>query len=128
MPLSSTISGANRPDGEFLVPLIDAIPKVGGKVGAPVFRPGSVVADKAYTWRTNIVAMHIRGIDPLLPKKGTDDDQRLGVFRWVVERTISWLHQFRRLRVRFERRADIHQAFLTLGCIVICHRYLASSF
>jgi transposase len=49
------------------------------------------------------------------------------VFRWVVERTIAWLHQFRRLRVRYERRADIHQAFLSLGCAVICHRYLRAS-
>jgi len=42
----------------------------------------------------------------------------------VVERTIAWLHQFRRLRVGYERRADIHQAFLTLGCILICFRTL----
>jgi transposase len=31
----------------------------------------------------------------------------MGVYRWVVERTISWLHSFKRLRVRFDRRADI---------------------
>ncbi len=36
----------------------------------------------------------------------------LGTFRWVVERTISWLHGFRRLRIRWERRDDIHEAFL----------------
>jgi hypothetical protein len=34
---------------------------------------------------------------------------------------------WRRLRVRYERRADLHRAFLTLGCIVICHRYLQAS-
>jgi hypothetical protein len=38
----------------------------------------------------------------------------------VVERSRSWLHQFGRLRIRRERRADIHQAFLTLACILIC--------
>jgi hypothetical protein len=38
------------------------------------------------------------------------------------------LHQFRRLRVRYERRADIHQAFLTLGCALICYRTLKNSF
>jgi transposase len=41
-----------------------------------------------------------------------------------VERTLSWLHRFRRLRVRYERRADLHLAFLTLGCAVICWRFL----
>ncbi|PRH39968.1 transposase, partial [Burkholderia vietnamiensis] len=41
-------------------------------------------------------------------------------YRWVVERTHAWLHHFRRLRIRFERRADIHGAFLKLGCCLIC--------
>lgn len=127
MPLSCTISGANRPDGEFLIPLIDAIPKIKGKVGAPLFRPEVVVADKAYTWNSNIVSLGIRGIEAWLPERGTDEDRHLGVFRWVVERTIAWLHQFRRLRVRYERRGDIHQAFLSLGCAIICHRYLKAS-
>src|SRR5437762_14334057 len=43
----------------------------------------------------------------------------------VVERTIAWLSQFRRLRVRYEKRADIHEAFLSLGCALICWRFLA---
>jgi transposase len=33
----------------------------------------------------------------------------------VVERTLGWLHRFRRLRIRYERHADIHQAFLSLA-------------
>ena len=50
-------------------------------------------------------------------------DQRLR-FRCVaitdgdgLERTFAWLNQFRRLRMRYERRADIHEEFLTLGCV-----------
>ncbi|HEY1174416.1 MAG TPA: IS5/IS1182 family transposase, partial [Verrucomicrobiae bacterium] len=39
----------------------------------------------------------------------------------------SWLHQFRRLRIRYERRPDIHLAFLTLGCSLICLRSLSST-
>jgi hypothetical protein len=30
------------------------------------------------------------------------------------------LHQFRRLRVRYDKRNDIHDAFLSLGCALIC--------
>jgi hypothetical protein len=37
----------------------------------------------------------------------------------VVERTFAWLNQFRRLRVRYDKRADIHEAFLSLGCALI---------
>jgi transposase len=46
----------------------------------------------------------------------------------VIERTLGWFHQFRRLRVRFERRADIHEAFLSLGCALISWRYLQETF
>lgn len=33
---------------------------------------------------------------------------------------LSWLHQDRRLRIRDEKRKDIHQAFLTLSAALIC--------
>ena len=53
-----------------------------------------------------------------------ESSQRLGRYRWVVERTHSWLNRYRRLKVRYERRQDIHQAFLSLGCALICLNYL----
>lgn len=59
-----------------------------------------------------------------LTAANVSDGTSLGRLRWVVERTIAWLHQFRHLRARFERRADIHQAFLSLGCILICFKTL----
>ncbi len=49
-----------------------------------------------------------------------ESSERLGRHRWVVERTLSWLNRYRRLKVRYERRADVHQAFLELGCALIC--------
>jgi transposase len=39
-----------------------------------------------------------------------------------VERTFAWLTRFRRLRIRDERRADIHLAFLQISCALICLR------
>jgi transposase len=65
-----------------------------------------------------------RGILPLLAMRNTEHGSGLGRWRWVVERTFAWLNQFRRLRVRYEKRADIHEAFLALGCILICWRFL----
>jgi transposase len=32
----------------------------------------------------------------------------------------AWLTQFRRLRVRYEKRADINEAFLVLACSLLC--------
>lgn len=127
-PLVATVTAANVNDGTQLLELIDAIPPVRGKVGAPRRRPDAVVADKAYHSTSREVMLHVKGIEPLLPRRGTDEDQGLGQVRWVVERTIAWLHQFRRLRVRYERRADIHQAFLSIGCILICFRTLIGAF
>lgn len=112
----------------MLLPLVDAIPRVRGQVGAPRRRPDSLTADKAYHSAQREARLRLRNIEPLLPRRGTDDDTSLGRLRWVVERTIAWLHQFRRLRVRYERRDDIHQAFLSLGCIVICFRTLDPAF
>lgn len=111
-----------------LIPLIDAIPPIAGKVGHPVQRPKAAFADRAYDSERHRQELTERGIDPIIAERNTEHGSGLGIFRWVVERTISWLHQFRRLRVRYERRADIHLAFLKIGCIVICHRYLKSSF
>jgi hypothetical protein len=44
--------------------------------------------------------------------------------RRVLERTFAWLDQFRRLRVRYDKRPDIHEAFLSLGCALICWQAL----
>jgi transposase len=44
--------------------------------------------------------------------------------RWVVERTFAWLHNFRRLRLRWERDAAQHYALLILGCSLICWRHI----
>jgi hypothetical protein len=42
----------------------------------------------------------------------------------VGGRTLSWVNRFRRLKVHYERPDDIHQAFLDLGCALICWRYV----
>jgi transposase len=60
----------------------------------------------------------------LLAMRRTEHGSGLGRWRWVVERTFAWLSQFRRLRVRYDKRADIHEAFLTLGCALICWQSL----
>ena len=65
-----------------------------------------------------------RGIPTLIARRGVPHGSGLGRWRWVVERTLGWLHQFKRLRVRWERTATMHEAFLKLGCCVICWRTL----
>ena len=111
-----------------LVPLVDAIPPVAGKPGHPRSRPERVQGDRGYDSEPHRKELRKRRIQPILAKRNTEHGSGLGVFRWVVERTISWLHQYRRLRIRYERRPEIHEAFLTLGCALICFKCLNGSF
>jgi transposase len=57
---------------------------------------------------------------PRIARRGLEDSRRLGRHRWVVERTFAWMARFRRLVVRYERRADIHLAFATLAAALVC--------
>jgi transposase len=107
-----------------LLPLVDAIPPVRGKRGRPRRRPDSLQGDRAYDSAPHRKELRVRNIKPILARRGTKHGSGLGVFRWVVERTVAWLNQFRRLRVRYDRRADIQEAFLTIGCILITWNYL----
>ncbi len=72
-------------------------------------------------------ALRRRGVKARIARRGVDTSERLGRHRWVVERTLSWLNHYRRLKVRYERRADIHQAFLELGCALICWNHVQQS-
>jgi transposase len=60
----------------------------------------------------------------VIARRGVPHGSGLCVQRWVVERTIAWFHGFRRLRIRWERRDDIHEAFLGLATRLITHRHV----
>jgi transposase len=122
LPLAARVSGANAHDVTQLLPLVDAIPPVRGKVGRPRRRPARVQGDRAYDSGPHRGELRRRGIRPVLARRHTEHGSGLGKTRWVVERCLSWLHQFRRLRTRYDRRLDIHQGFLTLACCLICWR------
>ena len=66
----------------------------------------------------------MRRIKDRIARGGIDTSQRLGRHRWVVERTLAWFGRFRCLAIRYERRADIHEAFLSLAAALICWNYV----
>jgi transposase len=124
VPLAARLTGANRHDVTQLIPLVDAIPPIRGRRGRPRRRPDAVQGDRAYHSEPHRKALRSRGIKPILARRGAEHGSGLGVHRWVIERTLSWLHQYRRLRIRYERRPDIHEAFLSLGCALVCWKCL----
>ena len=101
-PLTVGLTGGNRNDITQMLPLVDAIPPVRGKRGRPRRRPKRLYGDRAYHSREGRRELRRRGIQPQIAAPKTPHGSGLGKQRWVVERTIAWPHQYRRLRVRYE--------------------------
>jgi transposase len=105
---------------ETIPPARQAWPAAAGASGAP--------------WRPRLpLAASLPGAAPApdsAPRrgKGRPHGSGLGKQRWVVERTLAWLHQHRRFRIRYERRAEIHKAFVSIACSLICLRALEGAF
>ena len=118
------MTAANRNDITELLPLVDAFPILGGRPGRPRRKPDCVQGDRGYDSQPHRDELHRRRIRTELAKRRTPHGSGLGQTRWVVERTLAWLHRFRRLNVRYERRPCVHQAFLTLACALICWNFL----
>jgi hypothetical protein len=108
-----------------VLPLGRAWPSGDGVWGCPQTGvPRRVRADRGYDhdkYRTQVRTM---GITPVIARRGTEHGSGLGTYRWVVEQSLALLHWFRRLRIRWEIRDDIHEAFLSLACAIICWRRL----
>jgi transposase len=110
-----------------LLPLIDAVGPVAGKPGRPRRRAERLLADRGYDHEKYRRELRKRGVKPLIARRGAEHGSGLGKQRWVVERTFAWLHNLRRLRIRYERSADLHLAFMLLGCAVVCQRRLSAA-
>jgi hypothetical protein len=104
--------------------LIDAVEPLKRPRGRPRKRPEKLHADKAYDDKKCKEALRKRSIRSRIARKGVESTEKLGRHRWVVERTLAWLSKYRRLTLRYGRRDDIHEAFLHLGCSLICLTYL----
>jgi transposase len=128
IPLATRLTGANRHDSAVFEEIVDAIRPIRRTRGRPRKRPAKLHADKAYDIPRCRQALTRRHIAVRIARKGVESSERLGRHRWVVERTLAWLNRYRRLSIRYERREDIHQAFLTLGCSLICFNHLQRTF
>lgn len=128
VPLAVQLTAANVHDSKLLEPLVDAVPPIrrpAGEPGRPRKRPAKLHADKGYDYPEKRRALRRRGIRPRIARRGVESNERLGRYRWVVERSQSWLVAFRKLGTRYDRHAATVLAFLHLACALICLRYLA---
>jgi len=128
IPLAILLTAANVNETTMLEQSLDAIQPIKRPRGRPRKRPDKLHADKGYESKKNLAALRQRGITPRIARKGVESKKKLGRHRWVVERTHSWLNRKKRLKVRYERRADIHEAFLKIGCALICWSFVQQWF
>jgi transposase len=127
IPLANTLTAANVHDLKQLLPLVlQKFPKIGGRPGRPLGRPQSVTADKAYDCQATRKLLAMAGIHTHIPKRRESQHSALGTTRWPIERTLSWLKQFRRLRIRWDRIEQIHQAFHDIANSIIAWRFLTA--
>ena len=103
---------------------MDGVGPVRGKVGRPRQRAERVIADRGYDHDNYRRELRKRGVQPVIARRGTAHGSGIGRQRWVVERTFAWLHNLRRLRIRYERDDRLHLAFMLLRCAVVCQRTL----
>ena len=119
------LTAANIHDSRVFEELVDAVEPIKCPLGRPRKRPEKLHADKAYDAKKCRKALRKRGIKSRIARKGKETSERRGRHRWVVEWILAWLSRYRRLLARYERRADILEAFLHLACSLICLNYLS---
>ena len=98
-------------------------------------KPERLVGDRAYDSDPLAADLKVEGTEMIAPhrrkrKKPKTQDRkdrrkvRHYKRRWKMERLLAWLENFRRLVLRYERRAENYLGLAQLGCAVILVRYL----
>jgi IS5 family transposase len=127
IPLAVCLSAANTHDSLLLEQVVDAVPPIKGppgRPGRPRKRPAKLHLDKGYDYPRCRRALRRRGITPRIARRRVEPRDQLGRHRYVVERSLAWIAGYRRLQVRYERRADVLLGFVHLACALICLKQL----
>jgi transposase len=119
LPIAACAASAQPHESTLVQQLFDFVVTVG--------QPQRVVADRAYDADPLDAELARQGVKLIAPHKRnrvkprTQDGRELRRYRrrWIVERSFSWLHNFRRLCIRWERYAHLYQAVLHLVCAVL---------
>ncbi|WP_407643165.1 IS5 family transposase [Actinokineospora spheciospongiae] len=117
LPLVVEVSAANLNDHLARRTLVRAVPAVRRRGGSRRFRPDKLHADKAYDVKELRRWLIDRGVMVRISRRDIDTSDKLGRYRWVVERTLAWLtNGYRRLSARWERHARNCPGFATFTC------------
>lgn len=111
---------ANVHDSLPAMELLDRMPLLPGPRGRPRKKPEVALGDRAYGTPRNIQGCRARSIDPMLGRTRTDHGSGLGQLRWVVESSLAWFGNWRRIKFCYERDGEHFQAFHDVAAALIC--------
>ena len=116
------MSGAHRHDVKLLEPTLAAT-----VVRRPRDHVQHLCADKGYAGEPAQKVMRKQRYIPHVRQRGEEIEAKRRnpqhrAHRWVVERTHSWLNRYRKLLVRYEKRADSYEGLLEIACALITFR------
>ena len=122
LPLVIQTTPANRRDDQVALPLLVAMPPIQGPRGRPSTKPKVLQGDAGYGSAALATLVRWLGIKPLLAPLGKkcSHGSGLGKTRYVVERTLSWFGNFRRLKLCYEKSGVHFQAFHELAAAILC--------
>lgn len=125
IPIGLAIAGANRNDFKLTRQTIESVPIARPQPSEKA--PQGMCLDKGYDYDEVRALLVEFGFTAHIRARGEEAQaikQEAGfkARRWVVERTHSWMNRFRRLLVRWEKRADTYLAMLHFACALITYK------
>jgi transposase len=127
-PLGICVEAATPAEVKLLERTLDSV-KVKRRRGARrrPHKPERLVADRGYDSNPARALLVSREIEPIIPKRRNNkkathqDGRKLRRYkrRWIIERTNSWLQNFRRLVARYERKVKNFEALVHLACALV---------
>ena len=125
MPLGVVVSGANTHDKCLVKPTLESLvierPKPTRR------KPQHFCGDKGYDYPDVRELIAAWGYTAHIKARGQEQAERQRIpgyraRRWVVERTHAWFNRFRRLLIRWEKKAANYVAFLHFACAWVTFR------
>ena len=102
--------------------MINILPAIKGPRGRPRRKPKELYGDRGYGFDYIISLVKSRRITSKLARRGTEHESGLGQIRYVIERTMAWFGQNRRLKICYEKNGDMWQGYHELAECLICFR------
>ncbi len=109
-------------DDQVALHVLVGMPPIQGRYGRPRIKPKILQGDAGYGFPILAALVRMLGVTPLLAPRGKANPHGsgLGKTRYVVERTLSWFGNFRRIKFCYEKSGSHFQAFHELAAAILC--------